>query len=625
MILPMKSIKFFSFILILCVFFAFALVVKKLFFTNTHSTPFVYGLKTKTIQPITYLSESNTSILPADRHTVGIYSVKKEIFLLKEVFQTAGVPYIISNQITNLKQSKIIFLDFDIDHPRTLSSKEQDFLYHYVSQGGIIIANEILPTRYGALKELFGYKDYHTSQTHSTLQLKDSPYYSYFDTRNERYYTLSTLSKAPYTNSIELGSAQTIAVYEDNSTAISINQYQKGFAINLGISIFDLRYRNLFAKDFHANKNYINDFEPLSDFITLFIKGIYEATFAQSLTLHTAKDGNQATVIMTHDIDFENSIKNIPKFTKLEKSLGIKATYNIQTKYITDDKDNAFFHPSTLKYIVNAQKEGHDIGAHTVLHTKNFFTLPKGSCKEAYPTYKPFSKSALVDNGNPTLCAELKVSKELLLGLDIPEIVSFRSGELLYHPKLPTIMENLFYRYSSCFSAEDVLSYFPYRYIKNYYTLSGASKIWEIPLVFEDELFPPLYFRTDNALKLFEKLYNNGAVFTILDHPDLTLYKLKNLDTYFIKDFYAQLPKDVWLASIKEVGEFWDIRDRIVFRYTITNKQLILKLHSKKAIDGLTFALRGITLQDNTFSKNIHSKLVLNVKKGFNTWHFDLH
>jgi len=620
----MKSIKLFSFLLISFIVFSFILVGYKVFFSTAPGIPFVYGLKTKKAQPVSYLPESNTSILPPNRNTVGIYSVKEEHFFLKELFQTAGLPYVFADRLEDLNNTHILFLDFNIDSPLTLSPSQKDFLYRYVSRGGIVIGNEILPTRYGALKELFGYKNYRPSRAHHKFKLLHSDYYTYFNTPEEQHYALSTIDPAPYTNSIETGTAVPIACYEDNTTAISLNRYQKGYAINLGISLFDLRYRNLFAKDFRANEKYINGFEPLSDFIVLFLKGLYETVFEKTITLHSAKNGNQATVVMTHDVDFDSSIRNIPKFTSLEEKLGFRATYNIQVKYITDDKDKAFFIPQNLHFILDAQENGHEIGSHTILHTKNFFLLPKGDCNESYPQYKPFSISEVEDSGNPTACGEVKVPKELLLGSGVEEVVSFRSGELLYHPNLPELLEKFGYRYSSCFSAEDVLTYFPYRYMRDYKTLGDPSKIWEIPLVLEDEFFPPMYFRVDSALELFHKLYDNGAVFTILDHPDLTVYKLKNLDLGFIEKFYTQLPSDVWKATTKEVGAFWDKRDRIVFRYAIEGKKLHLTVHSAANISGLTFKIKGVQLKPGTSHRIMKDKLVLNIKKGLNQWQLEL-
>jgi hypothetical protein len=155
--------------------------------------------------------------------------------------------------------------------------------------------------------------------------------------------------------------------------------------------------------------------------------------------------------------------------------------------------------------------------------------------------------------------------------------------------------------------------------------LSSPSKIWEIPLVLEDELFPPMYFRVEDALVLFQKLYDNGAVFTILDHPDLTLYRLKHLDLGFIEKFYTQLPNDVWKATMNEVGDFWDKRDKIVFRYRLEENTLHLTIYSPSDISGLTFKLQGMRPKPGAPYRIIQDKLVIDISKGVNRWHIALY
>ena len=615
----MKSIKFFSFFISALVLLAFTLIIFRIFFNGSPTIPFIYGLKTTQTHTTHYLPESKASQLSVDKNTVGIFSTRKEHFLLKEIFQTAGVPYIFTNTLKSLKDTKIIFLDFDINIPQTLNEEDKQFLYSFVAHGGTLIGNEILPTRNGILKELFGYKSFIPTQSHHKFTLKDSKFYTYFDTEEEKNYTLSTMTLAPYSNNIILGSATAIASYEDNQTAISLNHYKKGITINLGISLFDLRYRNLLGKDFQANENYINHFEPLSDFIVLFIKGIYEQTLTDSLTLHTSKNGNQATVIMTHDIKNEDAVKNIDKFIHLEKSLHIKSSYIIQTKYSSDTKNKAFLTIPNLRSILNAQDYGHEIASNGIFDIENFFLLPSGECNISYSKYKPSHNNAQVN-----ACAEIKISKELLLGMGVKEVSTFRGNNLQYHPDLPKLLESFGYKYSSSFSAEDILSYFPYRHMSDYKTLKVPSKIWEIPLVQEDTAFPPLYFKVKDSLHLFQKIYNNGAMYTMLVHPDLTLYKLKNLDLKFMKEFYESIPKDVWKTSLNSFGKFWDMRDRIIFRYTQHKKSLLLTVSSKAAINGLTFQFKGYKFAPSTQYIIQGNKIILNVLKGENKWQLKL-
>lgn len=615
-------IKYFKYLLNFFKFLIVLIIILKLLDYAKDYTPFVYGLKTQQVQTINYLDNSNPNILPNNTNSVAVFSEHKDISSLEEVFKIAGIPYFICRKLEDTNQSKILFLDLDINKKTILNKREIDYLNRFVSNGGIMIGNEIGGLNQNLLKNIFGYKKIVPSRQHKQFDITSSSYFKYLNLNEEKMYTLSTLSSAPYTNTIIKTTAKPLAKYEDATTAISMNKHGKGKAILLGISLFDLRYRNLLGKDYNANQKYCNDFEPLSDMIILFLKGIYEEEIKKTLTLATAPNGYRSSLVITHDVDFEDSIFNIKKFVNLEKALGVKSTFFIQTKYLTDNKDKAFFNQDTLHFLTNASNNGFEIGTHTVIHTKNFSKLKEGNYSESYPSYRPFSFSDKVDLNKPTVSGELKVAKEILGGLGIKNIVSFRSGELIYNPKLPIAMERLGYRYSSCFSAEDVLSYFPYRYKRNYANLQDQSYIWEMPLSFEDEELPPMYFRQKKALALFEKIHNNGGIFNLLIHPDLTLTRLKNLDIYFEESFIKRLPKDVWISTMGDIGNFWDKRDRIVFRYNSTGNMLALSVYSPVDIEGVGFDIHNIKLNasQNKNVKIINNKIIVNIKKGFNSW-----
>jgi len=603
------------FIIIVIAFFV--IINNRLFYILSISTPFVFNLESKPITNISYFSEPNSNMLEDTNTTIGIYSNNIHKPELLEVFKVAGVPYRLVKNILELHKVKIIVLDLSMDYPIELSKEEVEFLKEFVSNGGTLIGNEILATKFGALKELFGYKGYTASKSHTKLILQKSKFFKYLDTPEEQEYKISTINISPYTNSIILGSATAIATYDDDTPAITINHYGKGKTINIGVSFYDLRYRNLLDKDFNANDSFVNGFEPMSDFIVMFIKGIYESTIPQSITLHTSWNNTQSAVIMTHDIESENNLHHIGKFISLEKKFDIKPTCFINVKYLSDNSVDAFFKPENFPYIQNLVKNNVDIGVLAQPIRENFFLLPYGTCTEEYPMYQQFGLSDL-SHSKPTLCGELKVPKELLQGIGIKDIVSFRSSNLIYNKNLPTALKRLGYRYSSVFSSENILSYFPYRYVTNSY-IPTESKIWEIPVTLSDSAILPIYINSSHYISLFKKLYNNGAVFNIQIKPD----KL-SLKPYFIEKFYNSLPKDVWKCSLKEFGDFWDKRDRIVFRYDIENSKLKLTLYSPTDIKNLTFKTSNCHIKEQYGVNTFKDKFSLDVKKGINRWVLDL-
>jgi peptidoglycan/xylan/chitin deacetylase (PgdA/CDA1 family) len=583
---------------------------------------FIYDLKTKPAKPVAYLPERDDRLLAPDRRTVAYFS-DEHPFQTGEILQTMGIPAYRCEKITDANASGVLLLDLNGARPKRLDPKTIAFLENYVRRGGVLIGSGLFRLKQAEILKLFGLKGFSPNQSHTRMDLAKSPLFDpYLTLPEERHYRLAAHPGKVWTNTLILGSAKPLATYEDNATALSINTLGSGKAIALGMSLYDLRFRNLVGLDADANLRYINHYEPLSDFLPLFLKGIYRHRVQRGFTLSTAQGSARATVLVTHDVDFVDSLHNMKRFYELEESEGVKATYNIWTKYLKDDKDVPFFTPENVKNILEAQRLGFEIGSHTVEHTANFDKLPVGTCLESYPSYRPYSKSYTEDAGKPTLCGEVKVSKELLLGIGVKRVVTFRSGELLYHPHLPEVLERFGYRYSSCLSAEDVLSYFPYRYMHDFYTLRDPSKIWEFPLVYEDEKFPPLIFRLGQAKRLLKKIARNGGVFTLLVHPDLTWWNLKYFDIYFLKYFLQSLPSDINVSTMADYGHFWDVRDRIVWRYSPGKKGADLRLWAPESmtIALVPFGWRGGFREGEGYTVE-KGRILLHCQKGWNRWH----
>jgi hypothetical protein len=589
------------------------------------STPFIFNLKSKPIQTVEYLGETPSSRLANSKTTIGVYSTKKDNSQLKEIFQIAGVPYLISNEIYNLKKSQIIFLDLDSNNPNALTRREVLFLSEFVKKGGTLVATGKLNHRFGEIKELFGFYRYKESNLHNKLLLLDSNFFKYLDTKEEKEYQLSTINISPKVDSIILNLAKPIATYEDGSTAISINHYGKGKAINIALSLDTLRYKNLLDRDFNANSDFINGFEPLSDFIILFIKGVYDKTLDKSITLHTSAYSTQSAIIMTHNIKREENLKSVDRFIDIERDLNISSSCFLNVKYLSDSSVNAFFKPENFSHIQELFNSGVEIGLLSQPIHKNLFILPYGSCREKYPLYQQFGISD-INNAKTTLCGELKVPKELLYGIGVDRVVSFRSDEFIYNHNLPLVLEELGYRYSSLFSAEDVLSYYPYRYPNGYNKFEKIGKIWEIPITLDNHSLIPIYLKYFHYKSLFKKIYDNGAIFNMELTPKKYIF-----DEYFIKLFYNSLPKDIWKCNISEFGSFWDKRDRVIFRYKIEksrhqmeNSNLVLEIYSPTEIDGLTFKMNNLHIKEE-YGINIDGdKFSLNIKKGINRWVLEL-
>ncbi len=610
----------------LAMFIALLIAITVFIYASPKLQEFVYGLKTHKIIPAHYVKEETVTF--ENFSSVGIYcfSYKPENLLAwKRILKTAGIPYKVCENLQNCLNTKIVILLSDIDKPQTLTDTEEKTIKNFVSNGGIVVGDGVFLIRYGKLKDLFGYKYYKSSKNRKSLIFQGDYLNPYINEKEEKKLGLSHLNESIWTNGIIVGTAKTLACFEDKVPAIVENNFGKGKAILIGFSAFDITLRNLLNRDFQANKKYINDFEPLSDILVLFAKDLYEKTYPIGFTLHTAPYGYKATLIISHDVDSVDASKNLVRFAEIEKNLGIRSTFFVQTKYQNDYNDKPFFNDKLVNILQKLYKDGFEIGSHTVIHTKLLPKLPFGTCNEEYPFYNAKVTGSYEVANNPTLCGELKVSKNLLEGADI-KVESFRPGDLVYHYDLPIAMEKIGYKFSSTFSAEDILTYFPYKLI--YKDYSKESSIIEIPVAVEDEEFPPLYFRLNSTLNLFKKIYNNGGVMVILIHPDLTWWKIKNIKIKdFLKDFIKNIPNDTWIATFSQAGHFWEIREAIRYGYEVKSNKVILSIYSPEEAEGITFKKNSnfkIYSDNNNVRITNNYVVIEKIPKGVSVWEFTI-
>lgn len=133
-----------------------------------------------------------------------------------------------------------------------------------------------------------------------------------------------------------------------------------------------------------------------------------------------------------------------------------------------------------------------------------------------------------------------------------------------------------------------MLSYFPFRLIKEDGDNKTESYICEIPMAIEDELWN-LSESVEPALSLFKKIHNNGGVTCVLIHPDLTAFRGKDKDLEFEEKFVSALPPDCWKTTVREAGAFWMKRDRVVFSSVKKENKLIMTINSPQPFKNVSF------------------------------------
>jgi hypothetical protein len=181
---------------------------------------------------------------------------------------------------------------------------------------------------------------------------------------------------------------------------------------------------------------------------------------------------------------------------------------------------------------------------------------------------------------------EVRVSKQLLDGEISGQYTDFfRAGHLRVPPTLPEALQRCGYRFDSSFTADDVLSNFPYA-LPLGLLFEEDSAIYEFPVTIDDSEDPPLAQRVDNALEVIRANAENGAPNVVLIHPTESQGKLLAEEALL-----RRLPPGVKAMDLESFARFWRARDRLqwAIRTTGDQGQMELEVTSDEQIEGSTF------------------------------------
>lgn len=544
-----------------------------------------------------------------------------ELIALKHCFDIFAIQYTVTDKITTAASSPLIYTAGDLRNT-TFSPAELQQLYDYVENGGVLVSQVVIGNK---LFSLFGIKDLDESKKRYTINFQKPSVDSsliYLDRPEERTVSLGNkklFTSTIWTHAFSVAEAKVLASTEDKKTIFSVNQYGDGFAYVLGVSLSDSVLLPHVGNDYEAQRGWINTFEPGSDVFILIMKSIYEQFNSQAIYLSTIPYGKSTALILSHDVDAQNSFKNMIDYAELEKRFGVSGTYFITTKYFKDEMDIGYYDAERIEYIKQVKQLGGDIGSHTVSHSIIFEKFPVGTSNVTFENYKVLK--------NPTVFGEVKVSKELL-DRDIPsqKTISFRSGYLRYPDNLVDTLEKSGYLYDSSFSANDIMCNYAFKAFKFRKVGSEETSIIEIPVIFDDSqgLLTP---RNVNELvaKWVDIIKANGdneAISGLLIHPSETGYKLK-AEENLLTQIYRE---NIWIGNVTAYGDFWSARNRYKYDSRVDRTTLTIKILSSEIDERIIICIKNSALIKDirlTDSKNkpvqftrtqIKEKIFLNCK-----------
>jgi hypothetical protein len=497
-----------------------------------------------------------------------------------------GIPFFITRDLPQALRHHLVILYPSVDS-HTFTQLQADQLTTFVRQGGFIFAQNVF---WGGLRNLFSFRSFAPLRTrhHLAFSATKDPIMKYLNRPEERETQLGSdrFPEIIWSNGyVPDAGAEVLAHFDDGSAALLTNSVGKGKVYLLGLSLLDVVLRNQNNRDYEAQRHYVNAFEPGADVWLLVLRAWYEAYGQDWVRLATIPGGQRSALLLSHDVDWENSFAPGFDFARIEKANQASSTFFIQTKYVDDANSKAFFFAPELDILRQLKAGGSTVGSHSIIHSRGFNKFELGSGHETYPSYQPRGLGFDTASG-ATVFGEVRVSKELLDG-EIPgqDTIFFRAGHLRVPVSLPEALERSRYQFDSSFTADDVLSNFPFALPRNL-GFEEDSEIYEFPVTIEDEESPGFAKRVPQALQVILANAENGAVSVVLIHSNESLLKAAAE-----QDLLRQLPPDIVKTDMLTFAKFWRARDRLHWSLTTTSvpTEAVLQVNSEESVIGLTF------------------------------------
>ena len=497
-----------------------------------------------------------------------------------------GIPFFITRDLVQALRHSLVILYPGVDS-RTFTQPQAEEITTFVRQGGVIFAQNVF---WGGMQSVFGFRSFVPSRKryHLAFSSTTDPVMKYLNRPEEREVSLgsSQFPEIIWSNGYVADTgAQVLARFDDGSAALLTNAIGKGRVYLLGLSLLDVVLRSQNNRDYEAQRHYVNTFEPGADVWLLILRAWYENYGKDWVRLATIPGGQRSALLLSHDVDWENSFAPGLDFARIEKANHAKSTFFIQTKYVDDANSKAFFFEPNLETLRQLKSDGSTIGSHSIIHSRGFNKFELGSGHEGYPSYQPRGLGFDTASG-ATVFGEVRVSKGLLDG-EIPgqNTTFFRAGHLRVPVSLPEALERSGYRFDSSFTGDDVLSNFPFALPRDL-GFEEDSDIYEFPVTIEDEESPGFAKRVPQALQVILANAENGAVSVVLIHSNES-----QLKAAAEQDLLRQLPPDILKTDMVSFGTFWRARDRLQWIVTRTSMptEVVLQVKSDDSVSGLTF------------------------------------
>ncbi len=546
--------------------------------------PDLVGPATATPLPVVGPATSPASYQQNGRHALAIWLRDEESSWIGLVhgLSSIGVPVRVVDNIDAALEHQVIIIYPTLTGSNTTPASLKAIANH-VRGGGTILAFSVIG---GGMSDVFGFTETEERSGEPVLTFSQSAFNEKFlNTGDDRRLNLSSASGQGLPVTAYKGlKHEPVAAFDDGGAAITQNYFgdasRRGHAYAIALDVGHFARRAFNGRFSGQAGHYVNTYRPGVDLLLRFMKAAYEQGNTQAITVSPTPFNREVTILVTHDVDFTQSMENIPAYAAVEKKLNVPATYFVQAKYVTDYYDKYFLTPEREDILKNLVADGMEVASHTVSHSNELRSMPLGTGQEMYPDYYPFVKSFTKVFGASVL-GELRVSAFLLEHLSGEKVVSFRPGHLSLPEQLPEALLAAGYSNSSSLSANEALTHLPYHtmFSRGY---RETLDILEFPVTFEDEKWQ-LADNLEEVVKVTEQIAEYRGLVNLLVHTEELGTKLD-----FVRDYIKIFHQRAWFSTMADYADWW--RARYSLRMNVTDDGN-LEMTVDRPVEGLTLKL----------------------------------
>lgn len=376
------------------------------------------------------------------------------------------------------------------------------------------------------------------------------------------------------------GDATPLAFFDGGRrAAVCRRRIGDGEVYALGFGLRDAVVRARAGRTFGLGESGSGEFTPGADAAPLLLLGIARAFEPGLVRLRPLPGEARGVLALGHSIEPGVDPEDARALGRWEAARGLRATYFTRVDDGDAGADGPLYDHRMISVLRELSAEGHELAAHTFVHSPDFASLPPGTGIERPGDYRPDTDAGR--DWDATARGELRVPR-LLLRRDVPGARGdgFRSPFCAYPDWLALELMAAGYSYDSSLTSARAQSHRPFL-LPLARRMDAESRIVELPMTFEDEeasaAAPPSI--ADVRRVLADIAAEEGvAVWQSRPSP-------QNLER--LRDVLEGLPPGTVVRTYGETSRWWYARESADFSVTApAHGRRTLTLRLPRGVEG---------------------------------------